>query len=331
MSKFRLLPDKNLVRIARKYGKDMPINQRELDILEKNMMNGFFRPQTEGRKKIVYTAPSGKPLAIYKKNITVHKLYGVLAQIVEVTKRIENYGLYLNNLILDERLIYARELTGELFFLYEPVRCRENGTNLFAFLPDWISSIKSDDQNVQSECEKLKTFLADPANYRREHIEDFIASAYPQIYQQVARSNVSTKGAVQKQNAVKEEMGTILLKEEEEGTTLLGDEEGTMLLSEAGPAGKLCRLKNDDVILLSGDEFRIGKDRGCDYCINDNMAVSRNHAVILCGRAGYVIRDEHSMNHSYVNGKIVPPGEERELQNGDVIRLADEDFTFYME
>ncbi len=328
MSKFRLLTDKNLVRVARKYGKNIPVNQRELDILEKNLMNGFFRPQLEGRKRIVYTAPLGKPLAIYKKNITVHKLYGVLAQTLEVTKKIENYGLYLNNLILDEHLIYVRELTGELFFVYEPVHCRENVTNLFAFLSDWICSIKSDDENVQKECKKLKTFLADPGNYRREDIEDFIASAYPQIYQQVVRTNACTIGSVQKQNTFKEEMGTTLLKEEE--TTLL-EEEGTVLLSKAGPAAKLCRIKNDEVILLSGDEFRIGKDKGCDYCINDNMAVSRNHAVILCGMAGFVIRDEHSMNHSYVNGKMVMPGEEKELQDGDIIRLADEDFTFHME
>lgn len=331
MSKFRLLPDKNLVRIARKYGKGVPVNQRELDILEKNLMDGFFRPQLEGRKKIVYTAPSGQPLAVYKKNISVHKLYGVLARILEVTKKIENNGLYLNNLILDERLIYVREITGELFFLYEPVLCRENGTNLYAFLSDWIGSMKSEDQNVQKECEKLKAFLADPANYRREDIEDFIATVYPQIYQQVPRMGAGKKGIVRKQNAVQEEAGTVLLKEEEEGTTLLEEEEGTMLLTKTGPVAKLCRIKNNDVILLSGDEFHIGKDKGCDYCVSDNMAVSRNHAVIIFEGAGYFIRDEHSMNHSYVNGKIVPSGEARELQDGDVIRLADEDFTFLIE
>lgn len=331
MSKFRLVRDKNLVRIAKKYWRGVPVNQRELDIFEKNLVTGFFRPQLRGKKEIVYTAPMGKPLAEYKKDLTVHKLYGILAQLVEVAKKIDSYGFYMNNLILDERLIYVREITGELIFLYEPVICRENSTNFFAFLPDWVNRIKSDDQNVQKECKKIEIFLADPANYRMEDVENFIVTAYPQIYQQIIRAETGKRN-ISRKPVVQEDSGTVLLKEaEEKGTTLLGAEEGTMLLSRTETVAKLCRMRSGDVVMLYGREFHIGKDRGCEYCISDNMAVSRNHAVILHRGTEYVIRDEHSTNHSYVNGTMLQSGEERELHDGDIIRLADEEFTFYTE
>lgn len=73
--------------------------------------------------------------------------------------------------------------------------------------------------------------------------------------------------------------------------------------------------------------FTLGK-QDTDYTITSNV-VSRSHASISCQNGNYYLTDENSKNHTYVNGRQLPPFTEEKLQDGDVIRLANEDMTFY--
>lgn len=320
MSKFRLASDKNLTTITKKYFGKVPVNEREFSILEGKSIIELFHPRLEGKHKITYIAPmSSISLVEYmQRGMTVHKLYNILVQIIEITKKIEIYGLYLNNLVLDKRWIYVRESTGKLIFLYEPVESRENSTNVYAFLADFIKGIRAENQEVQDECEKLNAFLRNPDNYRIEDFERLIQKGSPSIYQQVTR--VETR----KQEVRYDMEETTVLRASE-------DEDATVVLGAIKPRASLTRLKTSDKVEIVGNEFCIGKNKNSDYCIGDNNAISRNHAVILCRGNEYVIRDENSTNHTYVNGVVVNAGMEVDLNHGDSIRLADEDFEFYLE
>ncbi|MBR2401424.1 MAG: FHA domain-containing protein [Lachnospiraceae bacterium] len=363
MAKFKLASDKNLTKFVKKYLGKVPVNERELQLFETNIIPGFFRPQLQGKHKIEYIAPASKSLEQYmKKDMTVHKLYNILAQVVEITKRVEMNGFYLSNLVLDERLVYVREVTGELIFLYEPVESRENSANVFAFLADLVIGIKSEAQDVQRECDKLNAFFSRPGNYRMNDIENFIMSNYPQIYQRITRveseysgksgfiasSQLSFEEHYANHNAAPvntyqqyvtnddSEGGTTLLMEEDEGgTTLLSyddeDEGGTTLLTQYQPVAKLYRRRSMQEYEIHGYEFKVGKNTMADCCITDNKAISRTHATILQRGMEYVIRDENSTNRTYLNERMLEPGREELLQSGDVIRLADEEFNFYVE
>lgn len=97
------------------------------------------------------------------------------------------------------------------------------------------------------------------------------------------------------------------------------------------PTAFLIRQKNRERILLAKPDFSIGRDRSfVDYCVLDNTSVSRNHARILFKNGTYVIVDCNSVNHTYVNGQLIPPGRECILRSGDVIRLASEEFVFVL-
>lgn len=344
MAKFSISTKGNIVKVTQKQLGKFNINERELTIFEKNLLPGFFRPQVITKHRIEYVAPLGISLKSYMKdNFTVHKLYSVMAQIVEMTKRAERYGFYLHNIVLDTQLIYVKKTTGELFFLYEPLMERKNSINVFAFLGDVIEGLQYSDKQLGEEIQKLEAFLSNPENYRIEDIENFITTHYPQIYQQVIRVENGKSGYIssnklsyQKQQKPpvaqseqcyedEEEMGTTLLAEEE-GTTLL-EEEGTTLL-QSEPTATLVRRRTGDVIVVSGTEFHIGKSVSADYTIADNNTISRTHAVISRKPEGYVISDENSKNHTYVNGVILTPGQQQVLCNGDVIRMSDEEFDF---
>lgn len=94
----------------------------------------------------------------------------------------------------------------------------------------------------------------------------------------------------------------------------------------------LLRKKNMEIIPLNKPRFHIGRERNyVDYCIADNSSISRNHAQILCTDGSYTISDCNSVNHTYVNGELLPPGREIPLRAGDVIRLGSEVFEFFLD
>lgn len=315
----------------------MAVNERELLIFEKNLLPGFFHPKVEGKHKIIYTAPKSIPLSEYvEKNLTIHIFYNVLAQIVEIVKKTDEYKLYVYNLILDKRLIFVKEITSELYFLYEPLLDRNNCTNLFSFLEDFVRSLKPDDKTVEFERQRFLIFLKNPQIHRIEDVEQFIEQAYPQIYQQINRSDEGKNSAVGNYQTTEDssnsqsEGETTLLAKEGEGTTLL-EEEGTTLLDSGRPEAALFRCSTGITTNISKDVFTIGKAAENDLCIADNKTISRNHARILCSGNGFSIQDMNSTNHTSLNGRRLEGGKEELLQNGDRIQLSNEEFEFYLQ
>lgn len=91
----------------------------------------------------------------------------------------------------------------------------------------------------------------------------------------------------------------------------------------------LLRKRNNAQIYLNKSPFRIGKAKDyVDYWVGDNPAISRSHAeLILSGQQCFIV-DTNSTNHTYVNGKMISSNVKFELKDGDVVQLANEEFTF---
>jgi len=116
-------------------------------------------------------------------------------------------------------------------------------------------------------------------------------------------------------------------------TSVLNDGAGetTVLGGASIPAAYLVRKKNSDRVNISKQIFKIGKERRrVDYCISDNTSISRSHADIVYKNGAFFLVDNNATNGTYVNGKQVAAGSETALHNNDVIKLADEEFTFQM-
>ena len=92
----------------------------------------------------------------------------------------------------------------------------------------------------------------------------------------------------------------------------------------------LYRTQTDEKIALNKPVFRIGKERSyVDYFVSNNGAVSRSHADIITRGSRFYIRDLNSKNRTFINGNAVAPEYETELNDGDNIRLANEEFVFH--
>ena len=118
-----------------------------------------------------------------------------------------------------------------------------------------------------------------------------------------------------------------------------GAEAGTTILSEAPVIGRpqgaainggtLIRKKNGDNIILCKPDTKIGKDSlHVDYCVRDNSAISRVHALFRVTPQGAFVEDCGSTNGTFVNGIRLNVHEAKLLNKGDVIRLANEEFDY---
>ena len=91
----------------------------------------------------------------------------------------------------------------------------------------------------------------------------------------------------------------------------------------------LIRKKNNEKIPLNKPVFRVGKERSyVDYFIGDNTAISRSHANFITRDGQYLVVDTNSTNHTFVNGTMIQSNQEVQINHGDMIRLANEDFEF---
>ncbi len=90
---------------------------------------------------------------------------------------------------------------------------------------------------------------------------------------------------------------------------------------------RLVVLKTGATFSLPARKTVIGRDTDCDIVIPD-VGVSRRHASIMPVPGGYLLTDESS-NGTLVNGSRVAGT--RILDNGDVLRLHDEEIRFELE
>lgn len=151
----------------------------------------------------------------------------------------------------------------------------------------------------------------------------------------------TSKNATEKKNVVTEDISDLAEKETGDrpiasgilpkGTasvnnTILG-KTGTLVINPY-----LIRVNTKERIIISKATFKIGKaNRGVDYHVSGNGAISRQHAVILHKGSCYYIKDNKSTNHTFVDNVKVEDGEEALLSDKCIIRLGDEEFTFRIQ
>lgn len=91
----------------------------------------------------------------------------------------------------------------------------------------------------------------------------------------------------------------------------------------------IVRVNTGERVMINKAVFKIGKaNRGVDFTISGNGAVSRVHAIIYQREDGCYLKDNKTTNATYVNGQKLAENQEVLLKNDSEIVLGDEDFIF---
>lgn len=80
--------------------------------------------------------------------------------------------------------------------------------------------------------------------------------------------------------------------------------------------------------LIDSEDFLIGRNAAADGVITAkySKAVSRRHCLITKMNHKYFVQDLKSLNHTLVNGIMIPPYELMELENNDILSVGDIEF-----
>lgn len=101
----------------------------------------------------------------------------------------------------------------------------------------------------------------------------------------------------------------LLVNENDDETVLAtpeysGDDETVLAFTAYEPI-KLKRVKTQEIVGVTGDEFYIGKQAGNNYVIKDNPMISRKHVRIFKQSGSYWIEDLDSLNHTYIDDSMI--------------------------
>lgn len=91
----------------------------------------------------------------------------------------------------------------------------------------------------------------------------------------------------------------------------------------------IVRVNTGERVMINKTVFKIGKaNRGVDYHISGNGAISKIHAIIYVKDDGCYLQDNKATNSTYVNDHKLEENEEVKLKNDSNIVIGGEDFLF---
>ena len=91
------------------------------------------------------------------------------------------------------------------------------------------------------------------------------------------------------------------------------------------------RESNRDIVVLKNGATTFGRlSSMCDYAIPDNKYIGRIHATILNTGKSCVVIDNNSKNKTFVNMRVMAPGQQFRIEDGDTVTFADEKFIFHI-
>ena len=93
-------------------------------------------------------------------------------------------------------------------------------------------------------------------------------------------------------------------------------------------AAELRNLQTNQVTVIDKTAFIIGSAQSSVDLMLSSIMVSRTHCKIVCKEDRFFLSDLNSTNHTFLNGKIVPPYEEIPLQFGNEITVGDQKLSF---
>lgn len=314
------------------------IKEEEIDVIKKNSIRGILRLEHHNRIMLNYTGPTGIPLKEYlKRSLSKYNYFSVIAQILELVKKIDFLNLKYENVIKDINHIYINEITNELQFIYLPVADAKDSMDIRKFIEMLSFEAEFEDEDID--------YVAEFVNYVNalktpdiEAIEQYISGEDELIARRIVRNNTSGRYITKSIKTVKNNEGetpTELLQpcedNEQKGAEVADSaDKSDEKFAEEELEPYLLRINTNEKIYIEKSVFRIGKEASCvDYYLEDE-AVSRLHADIIIRKSGVYIFDNGSKNHTYVNGKVIPPRKEFAIQDCDVIKVARVEFELHL-
>lgn len=332
-----------------KLGWKEQFDPKEIEMLSAGTVPMLIPPATVlGRKNniIEYDISPYSTLEFYLTCILSREQFAqMMLQCVELFQRMQQVYLNYKNLVLEPDQIYVLLADHSLHFIYLPLMGGRREASIPDFFRMLIKRMKAGTFEQANFLQQCMAWLNRPAPFVLNEFQHYILTGEAAAQQPVSAQECPPQYAppiTQSDHSVTYHPVSPAKPPEVQfqsgETTLLecGGGAPTVLLvdSEQAPAPKFTLQweRNGEQITLDRFPFVVGTEIGSvDYCIAQNPAVSRRHAVFSVQNGQCTVTDQGSTNRTYVNGYALEPQTEYLLQDGDCIKLANEQFTFTQE
>ncbi len=334
------------------------IENHEFDCFSRKYIRGLLKARLVKKNTIEYVGPVG--ITLYerlKKPFSKYDFLFMMEQVVDVIQKINVNGLLANKVVFDIKNVYVNEITKEIQFIFLPLEQQETEANLMKFIENIIYSTKPMEEEDTNYISRFVYFVKELQKFDADKIEKYIFKEDRNVVNTIKKHNIGQSGYMTDKQAdyyahyENDDAATELLQDDEatgllyddEATGLLSDNEATGLLNDDEATGllredmkqvhyaTLYRHLTDENIPINKPVFRIGKERSySDYFVNNNDKISRSHADIITRGQRIFIIDLNSKNHTYVNEEQIPVQEEVEIFDGNLLRLANEEFEIHI-
>lgn len=281
--------------ITRRLKKDEQISAMEIDIINRKEIPGLLPAGTYyrlGGVNLRFEVKDMMNLQTYlESGISLHSFCDTVRQIVDIFLNCQAHGIRTQNIELDQKCVFYRYASRKVQMIYWPV----------------ISPAMS--KNERRFFRSLgEIYICSPKNrcWRKKYLD---------LFQSRERFDVEMLGG-----KVDE-----LLREKERQE--FARDAGTIVLN----VPYLLEEKTKKVIELNRFPFVIGRrTRTCDYVIEGNGYIGREHVSLYQHCGTVFLHDCGSANGTTVNQKRIKPSQDAALETGSVIVLSDtEVYVFY--
>ena len=321
----------------------------------------------EGDRTLSCVAAGLMPLRTYVSGIVTQKMFAdTVSKLLDIVRGCEKNHLDVGNVSLSLDHIFVEPGTKEIRCIFWPLRNNQGACEPGAFFREFPYGLvfhKHEDYSFVADY--IQFFRTEAQPFSLEGFAQFLHGNVPPAVPSgsvqedkapepsedpfkrmieekvgVAQRNVCPRcGVVNTMDAkLCVACGTVLMEESagtertNSGTGVLGYAPGVNNTgSEESPYPYLIRERTNQIISVDKPSFFIGKDKNSvDFCVTDNAAVSRRHLVIYTRADRYYIADQDSTNKTYIDGREISPNQEIEIFPGARIKLANEEFVFYI-
>lgn len=276
--------------------RDCSLNQMEYKVMQSQNGSEFVNCMSvlfNGKNQLLYMPGELKTLISMSRGIDEEDFITIIANFLGCVADIRKNGfLSCQNIEVASDKIYVDPITYGIRLIYVPIQPKiyEDYTSFEDDLRMGITRIINTEFNMHGK--KIQQLYYDLYD-RAVKLED--------LYEKIRKKNTSDEAASKKD------------------TTKSSSVKRMSLTALNAPV--------HTVIEVNQDALSIGRNASMsDVAVTFNSAIGRKHCTILRDTSFFMVKDENSVNGTFVNDTKVAPGQIRRLGDGDVVSLANTKF-----
>lgn len=276
--------------------RDCSLNQMEYKVMQSQNGSEFVNCMSvlfNGKNQLLYMPGELKTLISMSRGIDEEDFITIIANLLGCVADIRKNGfLSCQNIEVASDKIYVDPITYGIRLIYVPIQPKiyEDYTSFEDDLRMGVTRIINTEFNMHGK--KIQQLYYDLYD-RAVKLED--------LYEKIRKKNTSDEAASKKD------------------TTKSSSVKRMSLTALNAPV--------HTVIEVNQDALSIGRNASMsDVAVTFNSAIGRKHCTILRDTSFFMVKDENSVNGTFVNDTKVAPGQIRRLGDGDVVSLANTKF-----